>query len=183
MDLFNCVYQQINNSNSTRLQNQTVNKRNKLIHLLERFEFSLINHLRFHIYFLNCMAADISITIKNVESIKEIPTADVFFSSYTSLLNDSLQNFSVLIYSVGWSTTSSKINYFRLLYRFKIDYRFKGYYHEILRGKLTIIHMINKLFLESKLESLKKRQDIRLLLAGSSLLCVGCSKNNATTCP
>ena len=168
MDLFNYVYQQINNSNSTRLQNLTVNiKGNKLIHLLERFEFSLINQLRFHIYFLNCRATDISITTKNVESIKEIPTADVL-SSYTSLLKDSLQNFSVLIYSGQQHLQKSIISDFYIDLKSIIDS--KGI---ITNFEKIDYYTYDKLFLESKLESLKKRQDIRLLLAGSSYTMCG----------
>lgn len=171
IDLFNHVYQQVAKS---QLQNNAINgididnQRSKLIYLIEQFELSLIKQQRFNIYFLNCNESDLPIKIKNFESIEMIS-----LNENTSSFEKNKHNFSVLIYS----DQSQQLE--RTTFDFYFDIK------SIIESKNSLITKLNQLdyykhdrfYLEAKLNSLKKRQDIRLLLAGSSYTMCGLFEN------
>lgn len=134
--------------------------RDKLLVLLEEFELSLFAHARFHIYLYNCKAADIPLNCKYLECVEELPEFSETLKSLPSQENGA-DDFSVLIYA-GKPQNTEMLN---------ADFCFQA--EDIcntVNAEVQNIdyYMHDRLYLESKLDSLKSRQDIRLLLAGSS---------------
>ncbi|MBS4219338.1 hypothetical protein KHA96_13510 [Bacillus sp. FJAT-49711] len=149
--------------------NQMNNKEKyKLLSLLEQFENSLIENAQFHIYFYNCTTKDIKIKLGLVRSIGE-------FTIYANLLDtmssikEEFQVFSVLIYSgqlskqelANFDFSFQKGEIIESLDKLNNEYKNLDYYRH------------DRLYLEAKLESLKIRQDIQILLSGSSYTMCG----------
>jgi hypothetical protein len=135
---------------------------NKLLYFIEQFEISIIRKLQFDLYFKNCNIDISSIKIENVESITDLTRED--FS-----LKETKSNFSVYIYS-GEVQQPERENF-----DFFIEEEsFLELGNLLIRGFNQLdYYKRDRFYLESKLESLKKRQDIRLLLAGSSYTMCG----------
>ncbi|MED3645230.1 hypothetical protein P5F75_17930, partial [Caldifermentibacillus hisashii] len=179
IELFNYAYKLL--SDSSHAQNGVEdyeskselykNMRYKLLSNLERFEHSLIKQMHFHLYLQNCKAEDLPINNENVESLEEFSMYEELLDS-TSFLKENAQDFSVLIYSGQQQQEVIHSDFY-----FHIE--------SVMNLKNTLSANLNQLdyykrdriYLEAKLESLKKRQDIRLLLAGSSYTMCGLFEN------
>lgn len=175
MNLFNHVYKLM--SNSSQLQNdakefsnedeQCKAKRHKLLSILEQFEYSLIKQIRFHLYLYNCTVEDLPVNPDNVTSLKKVSMHENI-TSPTPKLKENIQDFSILLYS-GQLQQPEKMNF---------DFYFEEESIKLKTSHITKLNQLDyytrdRLYLEAKLESLKKRQDIRLLLAGSSYTMCG----------
>ncbi|MEL3958752.1 hypothetical protein NST17_16455 [Caldifermentibacillus hisashii] len=166
--LFNHVYQLMSNLH----QKDTINylnqdnilkfKRYELLSFLEQFEVSIIKELQFNL-FLNIHNVEMrSIKMEHVKSVTDLKNADFSFKKNK---RDAL----VYIYS-GEVQQQEEGNF---------DFYIAK--ESILESKNSLISKLNqfdyykrdRFYLEAKLDSLKKRQDIRLLLAGSSYTMCG----------
>lgn len=143
-------------------------ERNKLLVLLEQFELSLLDNARFNINLYNCKSADIPL---NYEYAKSVTEQSVLAQTPDSLpaQQNSAQEFSVLIYlSQLKNQKMPNADFFFQTEDIKNTL-------DTMASELKSIdyYTHDRLYLEAKLNSLKSRQDIRLLLAGSSYTMCG----------
>ncbi|WP_025727188.1 hypothetical protein [Heyndrickxia ginsengihumi] len=171
MALFNYVIQLLATFKSVPIvpiSKSMDNKRRKLLSLLEQFELLQFKDVRFHIYLYNCTIGDLPINGKYVHSITSLPSNTKIPVSILQF-QESKSDFSVLIHSGQLSKNDTAYANFCFLLE------------EIMDSMNVVIsdlknldyYMRDRLYLEAKLESLKKRSDIRLLLAGSSYTMCG----------
>lgn len=144
--------------------NMMKNDRLLLIYLIEKFENALLTNANFHFYLIDCKAEDIPVNRKY--PLTELTTVSADASSFQK---HNQAEISVLIHS-------ERFEYFQTS---AADFYYQS--EEINTIENTIkTDMLNldyysrdKLYLEAKLDSLRRRQDIRLLLAGSSYTMCG----------
>ena len=142
-----------------------INSRFKLLELLEQFELSLLKQKRFHLYFHHCNEKDIPIHDQNISSYNASPV----------LCNRGNHNdLPVLIYD-GHPAESDALN---SSFQFPVSkiIELEQFYADKMKNLDYFTY--DRLYLDSKLLSLKERQDIKLLLAGSSYTMCGLFEND-----
>ncbi|WP_151680006.1 hypothetical protein [Weizmannia acidilactici] len=140
----------------------------KLLSLLEQFESSLFKNTRFHIYLYNCTARDLPVNIRYVQSVTELPLYSKMPESIPQFQENS-PDFSVLVYS----GRLQKKELAHANFCFQVEEIVDSVGAMIADLKNLDYYTHDRLYLEAKLESLKRRSDIRILLAGSSYTMCG----------
>lgn len=154
---------------SAQFDIETLNDtKNKFLLLLEQFELSLIEETKFEVFINNNMIKDIPLNQKFVKRVTDL-TFNLNSQESFSKFQESEQDFTVLIHS-GHLNKQEAIH---SDFCFQTDGIIYSLNTMIDKIKNIDYYRRDKLYLEAKLESLKKRQDIRLLLAGSSYTMCG----------
>lgn len=141
-------------------------KRNKVLSLLKNFSLSMMNTIDVNLYLCDCSINDIPLDISRMNSVKKIsrnaPNYIAADPEISVLVYDDRKKGSIDIKAdITFSLTSllqTQEHFTKTL--FDIEY-----------------FTYTRLFLESKLNSLKERQDIELLLVGSSYTMYGLFEN------
>lgn len=167
MNLFEYINQllstivSLNNEPGSSAAEAINSERNKLLMLLEQFELSLLDNACFDIYLYNCKSADIPLNQKYAKAVTEhsVPAG---ISDFLPPEQNNPEEFSVLIYPGQLQNQGMR----------NADFCFSA---EDIKNTFNDIayYTHDRLYLEAKLNSLKSRQDIRLLLAGSSYTMCG----------
>lgn len=144
----------------------------QIIYLVEKFEISLIKSARFHYYLFDC--EEKSLPINHSYSVSGIRISHNADGKETfSFQHNGKPEISVLVHS-GFLQDSLAA---------QADFHFQA--EEIqniqnkIKGEMESIDYFShdRLYLEAKLDSLKRRNDIKLLLAGSSYTMCGLLEN------
>ncbi|MFS0688506.1 hypothetical protein AB1K89_04525 [Sporosarcina sp. 179-K 8C2 HS] len=156
---FNYTYNLMSNQSSINAADEKIKK---FLLLLEKFELSLIGNTNFDVFLNKGLSKkNIPFNTKYVDKIIDV-------SSQTEEDYERGHNFSVLI-------SSNQLDRQETSYDFILDLEKISDLLNLIADGINSIdyYMYDKLYLEAKLESLKKRQDIQILLAGSSYTMCG----------
>lgn len=140
-------------------------KKIKFLNSLEKFEFSLLENITFDVYLYNSMEYELPFNTRYVQRVTNL-SEDTITQKSILPSSDDQQKFFVLIHQGQAETNNTDIciqteEIMNSLKIMTLDFEDIDYYK------------YDKLYLESKLDSLKRRQDIQLLLAGSSYTMCG----------
>ncbi|MFD1675367.1 hypothetical protein [Alicyclobacillus fodiniaquatilis] len=145
-------------------------ERAKLIDLLEKFETSLLTCCEFYIYLHKDVSVNFPLACERVKTVTVLPESIEDLGGHLSG-QSRMSVFSVFVHT----GTAQEQN--GLLKQADVSYQpdyIAGIYNRMMNElKKPDYFMYDRLYLEAKLESLKVRRDIQLLLAGSSYTMCG----------
>ena len=159
IELFNYIEQLLANQKNTDLIRH---RRNRLLKLVNDFVSTMLSEFDFHLYLYEC---EVDEALTNLSNMKMVTKLNETPSNYIGGDNE----ISVLVYDDKKNTLN--VTQADFMFPLSVILELRESFTKTLNNLDYYNH--TRLYLEAKLNSLKERQDIKLLLAGSSYTMCG----------